>query len=105
MSRHLLRAEGPADHRPDNVRPVSAVPAAERDAWRRPWEGLDGEPVQVAQARAREAGVEERVSFRHGDLFAADFGDADVVAWLTTGERSGHGPEAVPTPQIGRAHV
>ena len=92
MSRRRPRTGGPADHRPDNVRPVSAVPAAERDAWRRLWEELDEELVQVARARAREAGVEERVSFRHGDLFAADFGDADVVAWLTTGERSGHGP-------------
>jgi hypothetical protein len=92
VSRRRPRAGGPADHRPESVRPVSAVPAAERDAWRRPWEGLDGDLVQVAQALAREAGVEERVSFRRGDPFAADCGEADVVAWLTTGERSGHGP-------------
>jgi hypothetical protein len=33
----LLRAGGPADNRPDNVGAVIEVPAAQRDAWQRPW--------------------------------------------------------------------
>jgi hypothetical protein len=41
VSRHLLRAEGPADHRPDNVRPVIEVPAADRDAGQRFWADMD----------------------------------------------------------------
>jgi outer membrane protein assembly factor BamB len=41
---------------------------------------LDEDLVKAARAQAREAGVEKRVSFRHGDLFEADFSEADVVA-------------------------
>jgi outer membrane protein assembly factor BamB/protein-L-isoaspartate O-methyltransferase len=41
---------------------------------------LDEDLVQASRARAREAGVEKQVSFRHADLFEADFADADVVA-------------------------
>jgi outer membrane protein assembly factor BamB len=41
---------------------------------------LDGDLVKAARARAREAGVEKRVVFRQGDLFEADFAEADVVA-------------------------
>jgi SAM-dependent methyltransferase len=41
---------------------------------------LDADLVQAARAQARAAGVEKRVVFRQGDLFEADFADADVVA-------------------------
>jgi SAM-dependent methyltransferase len=41
---------------------------------------LDEELVKTARARAKEAGVEKRASFRHADLFEADFADAGVVA-------------------------
>lgn len=43
--------------------------------------GVDKDPERIAEARenAREAGVEEKVEFRQGDLFDADFSEADVV--------------------------
>jgi outer membrane protein assembly factor BamB len=41
---------------------------------------LDEDLVSASRTQAREAGVEDRVAFRHADLFEADFGDADVVA-------------------------
>jgi hypothetical protein len=44
--------------------------------------GVELDPTLVARARdeARRQGVEGRVAIREGDLFAADFGDATVVA-------------------------
>ena len=43
--------------------------------------GIDIDPQRIAEANAnaREAGVIDRVSFRHEDLFTADFRDATVV--------------------------
>jgi SAM-dependent methyltransferase len=41
---------------------------------------LDEDLVKASRAQAKEAGVEKQVSFRHADLFEADFADADVVA-------------------------
>jgi len=40
---------------------------------------IDPDLVRRAEAKALEAGVTDRVSFRHEDLFEADFGDATVV--------------------------
>jgi hypothetical protein len=41
VSRHRLRADGPADNRPDTDRPVIEVLAAERDAGQRLWADMD----------------------------------------------------------------
>lgn len=43
--------------------------------------GIDIDPKRVKEARAnaREAGVTDRVEFRRGDLFEADFSEATVV--------------------------
>lgn len=43
--------------------------------------GIDIDPklVEEARAAARREGVEGLVSFRHGDMFAADIGEATVV--------------------------
>jgi outer membrane protein assembly factor BamB len=41
---------------------------------------LEGDLVELSRKNAKEAGVEERVDFVAGDLFAADFAKADVVA-------------------------
>ena len=48
---------------------------------------IDRSLVMKSRALAREQGVEELVSIREEDLFAADFGDADVVI-LYLGERN-----------------
>jgi cyclopropane fatty-acyl-phospholipid synthase-like methyltransferase len=40
---------------------------------------IDGELVRTARERARAAGVEDRVRFVEGDLFAADVREATVV--------------------------
>ena len=40
---------------------------------------LDPKLVETSQQNARAAGVAERVSFRQGDVLAADYGDATVV--------------------------
>ena len=44
--------------------------------------GIDIDPDRVAEARenARKAGVADRVKIEQGDVFKANFGDADVVA-------------------------
>ncbi|MGE4064549.1 MAG: cyclopropane-fatty-acyl-phospholipid synthase family protein [Rhodospirillaceae bacterium] len=43
--------------------------------------GIDLDPVRVAEARAnaRKAGVEDRVTFHEGDMFAFDFSEATVM--------------------------
>lgn len=43
--------------------------------------GIDIDPRRIADARenAKRAGVSERVEFRQGDVFEADFSDATVV--------------------------
>ena len=43
--------------------------------------GIEIDPALVtrAQANAREAGVEDKVEFRHGDMYAADVRSATVV--------------------------
>ena len=43
--------------------------------------GIDLDPLRIeeAKANARRAGVEGRVQFRVGDLYASDFSDATVV--------------------------
>jgi SAM-dependent methyltransferase len=43
--------------------------------------GIEIDPVRILEARekAQAAGVADRVTFRQGDLFEADFSDADVV--------------------------
>jgi SAM-dependent methyltransferase len=43
--------------------------------------GVDIDPERIAEARdnAKKAGVEERVSFKEGDLFDADIHEASVV--------------------------
>jgi SAM-dependent methyltransferase len=41
---------------------------------------LDRELVQLSRQKAREAGVEDRVTFHQADLFTADLTCADVVA-------------------------
>jgi SAM-dependent methyltransferase len=41
---------------------------------------IDAALVTLAQARAREAGVEDKVTFRLGDMYAADLGPATVVS-------------------------
>ena len=41
---------------------------------------IDARLVEQARQTAREAGVEDRVEFIHGDLFAADLSRATVVA-------------------------
>jgi len=41
---------------------------------------IDSNLVEKARANAREAGVEERVRFRQGDMFNTDLSDATVVA-------------------------
>jgi ubiquinone/menaquinone biosynthesis C-methylase UbiE len=43
--------------------------------------GIDLDPalIGVATSNARDAGVADRVVFRHGDLFLEDFSDATVV--------------------------
>lgn len=41
---------------------------------------IDPELVAKARARARDAGVADRVEFRQGDLFEADVSEATVVA-------------------------
>jgi len=43
--------------------------------------GIDIDPERIAEARAnaRAAGVSDRVTFRHEDLFRADFREANVV--------------------------
>ena len=40
---------------------------------------LDPKLVEESQANARQAGVSERVTFRHGDVLVADYRDATVV--------------------------
>lgn len=40
---------------------------------------IDPERLREARANAREAGVEDKVTFVEGDLFKVDFSDADVV--------------------------
>ncbi len=40
---------------------------------------IDSQLVQKARAKAREAGVADRVEFRQGDLFDTDLSDATVV--------------------------
>jgi SAM-dependent methyltransferase len=44
--------------------------------------GIDIDPDRITEARAKakEAGVDQRVTFRQGDLFEANFSDATVVA-------------------------
>ena len=44
--------------------------------------GIEIDPalVTLAEANAREAGVEDRVEFRRGDMYAADLRSATVVA-------------------------
>ena len=43
--------------------------------------GIEIDPalVTLAQLNAREAGVEDKVEFRHGDMYAADVRSATVV--------------------------
>jgi hypothetical protein len=40
---------------------------------------LDRELVELARARAREAGMDDRVAFVHGDVFSADLSAATLV--------------------------
>ncbi len=55
------------------------IEAARRSGARGVGVDLDPKLVRRAQARAAEAGVSERVSFRTQDLFATDVHDASVV--------------------------
>ncbi len=49
--------------------------------------GIDLDPVRITEARvnARQQGVEQRVEFRIGDLFAADLSSAHVVTLYLLG--------------------
>lgn len=57
------------------------VISAARDFKAKKGVGVDLDPVRVAEARAnaRTAGVDGRVTFHEGDLFAFDFSEASVL--------------------------
>lgn len=61
----------------DGRLPIAAV----RDFGAKKGVGIDLDPVRVeeAQANAKKAGVEDRVTFHQGDMFAFDFSEATVM--------------------------
>ena len=61
----------------DGRLPIAAV----KDFGAKKGVGIDLDPVRVAEARAnaKKAGVEDRVTFHQGDMFAFDFSEATVL--------------------------
>jgi hypothetical protein len=61
----------------DGRLPIAAV----KDFGAKKGVGIDLDPVRVAEARtnAKKAGVEDRVIFHQGDMFAFDFSEATVL--------------------------
>ena len=61
----------------DGRLPIAAV----KDFGARKGVGIDLDPVRVAEAKAnaKKAGVEDRVTFHQGDMFAFDFSEATVL--------------------------
>ncbi len=61
----------------DGRLPIAAV----KDFGAKKGVGIDLDPVRVAEARAnaRKTGVEDRVTFHQGDMFAFDFSEATVL--------------------------
>jgi len=55
------------------------IMAAQRFGARGVGIDLDPQRIEEAKVNARRAGVEDRVQFRVGDLYTADFSDATVV--------------------------
>lgn len=55
------------------------IAAAKRGAKKAVGVDIDPERIKEARESARTAGVEDKVSFVEGDLFAMDFSDASVV--------------------------
>lgn len=84
-----MAAVGPDDHLIDlGSGDGRIVIAAVRDRDARSAEGIDLDPVRVAEARANaiDAGVAERVRFIQGDLFDMDFSSANVLTLYLTHE-------------------
>jgi SAM-dependent methyltransferase len=61
----------------DGRLPIAAV----KDFGAKKGVGIDLDPVRVAEARAnaKKAGVEDKVTFHQGDMFAFDFSEATVL--------------------------
>lgn len=55
------------------------ITAAEQFGARGVGVEIDSGRVEEARENAQEAGVSDRVEFRHGDMYEADFSDATVV--------------------------